>query len=323
MSACGGMNDRDRVVRSMVAAAGIGRIGCTALATLVVCATGVIGPAVATAAPAATGWVRFGHFVPSAGPVDVSVDGTSLGTDLTFRDVTNYVSMPAGTHTLSLVAAATPDAAPIATSTITVVAGGAETVAAVAGASPTSATTAADPTGGPVAIQTYTDDLATPPPGDAEARLILTVPGVAQVTGQLEPAAGTGSSTLTVGPVAYGQGSPYASVAAGTYNVSIDSGTTPLLNGVNWPVAAGTVTSIVVVDTSTGPNLEVLDDAVGASSQPVGGMQTGLGGTAKPGGNRLEVSLAAASAGAVAVLGAGWLTRIRRRRRGAESSAPA
>jgi Domain of unknown function (DUF4397) len=204
-----------------------------------------------------------------------------------------------------------------------VVAGGAETVAAVAGASTAGATTAADSAGGSLAIQTYTDDLAAPPAGDAEVRVIHTVPGVAQVSAQLTPVAGTVSPVLTVGPVPYGQASSYAPIAAGTYDVNVDNGTTPLLNGTDWPVAAGTVTSIVIVDTSTGPNLEVLDDAVGATSLPVGGMQTGLGGTAKPGGNRLEVSLAAGSAGAVAVLGAGWLTRIRRRRRGAESSAPA
>lgn len=44
---------------------------------------------------------------------------------------------------------------------------------------------------------------------------------------------------------------------------------------------AGTVASIVLVLATTGPTVEVLTDAVGASVAPTtGGMQTGFGGTA-------------------------------------------
>ena len=77
------------------------------------------GLAVARAGPAgaaspATGWIRFGHFVPSQGPVDVTVGTTVLGTDLVFRSVTPYISVPSGNQTVTVrVSGAPTSAAPL------------------------------------------------------------------------------------------------------------------------------------------------------------------------------------------------------------------
>jgi hypothetical protein len=50
--------------------------------------------------------------------------------------------------------------------------------------------------------------------------------------------------------------------------------------GNNWRVFAGDVVSVVVVETSAGPSLEILSDAASTTSDPAGGVQTGFGGTA-------------------------------------------
>ncbi len=121
------------------------------------------------------------------------------------------------------------------------------------------------------------------------------------------------TSTLTVGPVPYGEASPYATVLIGKYNVEISDGkSSPLVTGSNWPVPPGTVSSVVVVKGSAGPTLEVLVDAVGTGNTPKGGMQTGLGGTArKPLPLVRTVGLPVAAAG-VALCGGLYLISRRR-----------
>jgi hypothetical protein len=122
---------------------------------------------------------------------------------------------------------------------------------------------------------------------------------------------------MKLGPVGYGQASSYAAVPAGSYDVAISQGSDAVVLGKGWPVAANTVTSLVVIQGSSGPTLEVLDDAVGATSMPSGGMQTGLGGTAGRSDGRLD---RAAETGALAAVlaGGGALLVGRRRRRGSE-----
>ncbi len=91
----------------------------------------------------------------------------------------------------------------------------------------------------------------------------------------------TSEPTLNLSPVGYGQATPYTAVPAGTYQLKIGPAAgAPIVTGQNWPVSAGTVSSIVVLAASSGPTIEVLSDAVGATSMPTGAMQTGFGGTA-------------------------------------------
>ncbi len=242
------------------------------------------GNAVAAAPSNASGWIRFGHFVPSQGPVNVTVDGTVLGTNLVFRSVTSYASIAAGPHTVTVRSAtAAASAPPLAVGQATVAGGGAVTAAAVAGsgASPSSATA------NNVELQMYTDDLSAPPPGQAKIRVIHAVPGSPVVTTELSvisaasTSPSTTSATLKLSPVGYGQASPYSSIAAGTYQLEVGpAGGPPIVTGHNWPVSPGTVSSIVLIAATTGPTIEVLSDAAGASSMPTGAMHTGYGGTA-------------------------------------------
>jgi hypothetical protein len=231
-----------------------------------------------------TGWIRFGHFVPSQGPVDVTAGTTVLGKNLVFRAVTSYVSVPAGTYTVSIRSAtATASAPPLATGQATVTSGGAVTAAAIAASGNS---TSSNPTQG-IELRMYTDDLTGPLPGQALVRVIHALPGAPVVTAQLAANATTTAASLTsqptlsFRPIGYGQASSYTSVPAGTYDLKVGSaGKAPIVTGTNWPVTAGTISSIVLVQAASGPTVEVLSDAVAASSAPIGSMQTGFGGTA-------------------------------------------
>jgi hypothetical protein len=84
-----------------------------------------------------------------------------------------------------------------------------------------------------------------------------------------------------IGPVGYKQASPYVPLAAGTYQVEVKAPNGSLVaEGNDWSAVAGTVISIVVVEASSGPTLEILSDAAGTATDPNGAAQTGFGGTA-------------------------------------------
>jgi Domain of unknown function (DUF4397) len=266
--------------------------------------------AASMATPAGSGWIRFGHFVPSAGPVDVKVDSTTIGTDLSFRDVTGYVMVSAGVHTIT-VSAATPAEPLIVVGHATVPSGGAVTVAAVSTAASKSSGTGT--TAGGIGLQVFTDDLAPPAAGHANVRVIHTILGAPPVTTQLK-AVTSGSSTPVVNldAVGFAQASPYAPVDAGTYQVVVKAPTGAVVaDGQDWTVSAGAVVSIVIVEATSGPTLEILSDAAAAGSTPNGAMQTGFGGTApKPGVENIAM-LSAGLALLLLVVLAGYL-RLRR-----------
>jgi hypothetical protein len=251
--------------------------------TLLSCVTLTAAPASATpraAASVGNGWIRFAQFMPSASPVDVKIDGTTIATDLSFRGVSGYTMVSAGVHEVTVMSAsAKAGSAPLVTRSATVPSGGAITVTAVA--STAAKSSANGSVAGGLGLQIFRDDLSAPAPGHASLRVIHTIPGAPQVNAILTAATVSTKPSLVMGPVGYGQASRYVSVLAGTYQVEVKAlnGTTVAV-GRNWPVRAGTVISIVVVETSSGPSLEVLSDAASASSDPSGGMQTGYGGTA-------------------------------------------
>jgi hypothetical protein len=255
-------------------------LGCVALLSCVVLGAGQASAAASTSASATGGWIRFAQFVPSAAPVDVKVDGSTIATDLAFRGVTGYLMVSPGVHDVVVVSSsASAGAAPLATGHATVPAGGAVTVTAVASTAVKSS--AGGSTAGGMALQVFPDDLAAPAPGHANVRVIHTIPGAPRVNAVLTSAIRSSNPPLVLGPVGYGQASSYVSIAAGMYQLKIKAlnGET-VATGNNWRVFAGDVISVVVVETSAGPSLEILSDAASTASDPAGGVQTGFGGTA-------------------------------------------
>ncbi len=230
-------------------------------------------------ASSGSGWLRFGHFVASAPPVDVQVDGTTIGTGIGFRGVTGYVPVHSGANTVAVYSAsAGVHSTAVATVTADVPAGGAVTVAAFA--STGVATSGTGSVAGGVALQVFADNLSPPPAGDAKIRVIHTIPGAPVVDTDLI-ASGSTTPAVQLSPVGYEQVSPYLPVAAGTYQVLVKTTTgTKVAEGQDWQAVEGTVVTIVIVEAPSGPSLEILSDAAGTSATPNGAMQTGFGGTA-------------------------------------------
>src|SRR5579885_3255440 len=56
----------------------------------------------AAATQASSAMVRVVHASPDAGSVDVFVDGTKLLSNFAFGTITNYVSVPAGSHEIKV-----------------------------------------------------------------------------------------------------------------------------------------------------------------------------------------------------------------------------
>jgi hypothetical protein len=211
----------------------------------------------------------------------VEVDGITIGTDVAFRDVTGYVLVSAGVHTVTVSSAsAVAGAAPLAVVHATVPSGGAVTVAAFASTGVTSSGSGS--VAGGITLQVFSDDLTPPASGYAKVRVIHTIPGAPTVTTQLKATtAGSKTPLIHLAPVGYKQASPYVPIVAGTYQVEVRAPNGALVAvGQNWRAFAGTVISIVVVEASSGPTLEILSDAAGTTTTPNGAMQTGFGGTA-------------------------------------------
>ncbi|MFZ0667029.1 MAG: DUF4397 domain-containing protein [Acidimicrobiales bacterium] len=253
-----------------------------AILIAVICSTALIASAASASTTAAnSGWLRFGHFVASAPPVDVEVNGTVIGTDIGFRDVTGYVLVHAGANTVTISsAAAGPNSTVLASVSANVPNGGAVTVAAFAS---TSATTSSTGTvAGGITLSVFTDDLSSPPAGDAKIRVIHTIPGAPVVdTSLTATSSGSATPSVALSPVGYKQASSYEPIAAGTYNILVKTtGGTVVTQGNDWLASAGSVITIVIVEAPSGPTLEILSDAVGTSTTPNGAMQTGFGGTA-------------------------------------------
>ena len=219
-----------------------------------------------------TGYLRVGHFVPGAGAVAINLDSHVLVGTLSFQQVTSYAAVPAGHHELEVVVPANHGAAAEDHSAaVTVASGQFLTVLVVANAS------------GALKVTSFSDNLSQPAPGDAKVRIIDSLATVPALGGNLtmvpDPAA---QHVLVVPATDEGEASAYMNVRAGVYNVEFTNSSTgaTVLSGKNWPVSAGTVASLVVLQGPSAPTLEVLKDAVGAASLPAGGMQTGAGGMA-------------------------------------------
>jgi hypothetical protein len=213
---------------------------------------------------AATGFARAGHFAPGKGPVDLLVDGKVAAKGLTYKHVSPYLPVPAGPHSFVL---RTPEGKVVLQVEAGIPANGAVTIGAVT-------------TRTGLAGNVYDDRLQSPPAGDALVRFVHTAPAASKV-----------NITVTGGPslatnVGYPSATPYQSIKAGTYDIEVRSvDTNKLLLRINrWTAAAGSQSSVVLVNTEAG-TLDAVPfiDSAAMPAAPQGAAATGLGGTA-PGG---------------------------------------
>ena len=225
----------------------------------------------ASAAPLATsaqdGWVRVAHLSPQAPAMDIylypfgdPVHPTVLR-DVSYGDVSAYMQLAPGEYTVAMRGFDAP-----ATSHPALVSGfmvGVKTAYTVAALGP-------DPGLRVVVLQ----DQTTAPKGQALVRVL-------QASLKEDHVTVSYGSTVLATQLAFGSATPYAAVAAGADSVKVtasgdDATTTPL------QLAADTVHTIVVIDSSSGLTTDVLTDAVGSQLMPSGGAATGFGGTALP-----------------------------------------
>jgi len=257
-------------------------------------------PAAATAfagsATSGTGWIRLAHLSPNTPAVDVymySFDDSKAMIVLrhvAYGTVSPYESVRAGDYSVAMRAAgASATSQPVLSTSVTIAAGHAYTVA---GMGPESG----------LRLQVM-DDALTTPPGQALVRVI-------QASLKQQEVKVTLGSTVLAGSLKFGTVSDYQPVSPGTHTVTVSAGGTDANSSVTLP--AGTVHTLVVLDGASGLEIVNLEDASGSGKPPLGGVQTGFGGTAPHGPGSPMPWLVAIGAGSLLALTGGL--RLRRNR---------
>jgi len=252
---------------------GAGLIGTLALLTLV-------APA-ASAQSAGTGYVRLAHLSPNTPAVDVYLYSFGDATaqlvlhHVAYGTVSPFEHVAAGEYTVAMrgagAAASTP---PVLSTTISVTAGDAYTVAGMGPASG-------------LRLAVFNDPLTTPP-GAALVQVI-------QASLQQDTVSVTAGSTQLASALPFGQATAFVTTPAGTWTVRATGPSETASEQIS--LAAGTVQTLVVLDGQHGLTIDPLLDAAGSAVTPTGGVQTGLGGLAHRPGRSLLPWVAAGIAG--------------------------
>ncbi|MFZ7088229.1 DUF4397 domain-containing protein [Curtobacterium sp. RRHDQ10] len=212
------------------------------------------------------GWLRVGHLSPDTKGVDVQLSNLSGGAsvfeldNVQYGQVSAYKELPAGTYVLSMRATDAPNSTPVISTDVTVKAGSPTTV--VAYGKNKNLKTAA-----------FTDDLTAPADGQARLRLVQAATNAKTVS------VSTTTGTTVAKDAEFGTATQYASVAAGKWALSVRGG--GQTGSADVDLASGSVSTLFVLDNAQG-NLTVVPvvDSATVGATPVGGVQTGGGGTA-------------------------------------------
>jgi hypothetical protein len=250
----------------------------------------------AASASTGTGWIRLAHLSPNTPAVDVYL--YSFGNSnamivlhhVAYGTVSPYESVQAGDYSVAMRAAgASATSQPVLSTSVTIAAGHAYTVA---GMGPKSG----------LRLQVLDDELTTPP-GQSLVRVIQASLKQPVVNVSL------GSTTLATG-LKFASVSSYQAVSPGTVTVTVSSSGGNATSSVT--LAAGTVHTLVVLDGASGLEVVNLEDASGSGTPPLGGVSTGFGGTAPHGPGSPVPWLVAIGAGSLLALTGGL--RLRRGR---------
>ena len=250
-------------------------------------------PAAATAyassATTGTGWIRLAHLSPNTPAVDVYL--YSFGNSnamivlhhVAYGTVSPYESVQAGDYSVAMRAAgASATSQPVLSTSVTISAGHAYTVA---GMGPESG----------LRLQVLDDELTTPP-GQARVRVI-------QASLKEQVVKVTLGSTVLASSLKFASVTPYQAVSPGAKTVTVSSSGGTANSSVT--LAAGTVHTLVVLDGASGLEVVNLEDASGSGKPPLGGVSTGFGGTAPHGPGSPVPWLAVIGAGSLLALTGG------------------
>jgi Domain of unknown function (DUF4397) len=258
-----------------------------AIVTITVLPATVAMAAPAQAASGQDGWVRLAHLSPNTPAVDVYLYPFGNSTaqlvlkHVAYGDASPYESLTPGLYLVAMRAAgAAASTSPVISTEVSVTAGKAYTVA---GLGPYSA----------LKLDVLTDELDVPA-GHAGVRVIeasLQSPEVTVTAGSDDIATNLHFPSVT----------GYQTVEPGSWTVRVATQTAADVTKVT--LASDTTHTFAVLDGAGGaPKLLDLGDAAGASTLPVGGVQTGFGGMAAKSSGDVETEAAWA---ALLALGAG------------------
>jgi Domain of unknown function (DUF4397) len=211
------------------------------------------------------GWIRLAHLSPNTPAVDVYL--YSFGNShamivlhhVTYGTVSPYQRVAAGEYTVAMRAAnASPSSQPVLSTSVQVAAGGAYTVAGMG------------PAKG-LRLQVIPDRLTTPP-GKSLVRVIQASLRYQKIT------VDANHRTLAKN-IDFAHVTDYVSTTPGSFDVHFAG--MGAKGSSNISLAAGSIHTLVVLDAShNGLQIANLEDAAGSAVAPIGGANTGLGGTA-------------------------------------------
>jgi hypothetical protein len=234
-------------------------------------AAGAVGAAVAAppAAAATVGYVRLAHLSPDTPPVDVYLSSVAGGPAkkfpaVAYGTVSSYLPLEVGTYSVAMrnqnAAESTP---PVLSTQVTVAAGGAYTVAGTGRFAE-------------LGLKVINDDLALPSTGKAKVRVI----NASIRAPQLDVSVATTGAPIATG-AAFATTTDYREVNPGKWPLKLQPSGTNTATQVAANCAAGGVYSVIVLDGKNGGlTVEVRVDARAGSTVPLGGVETGAGGTA-------------------------------------------
>jgi Domain of unknown function (DUF4397) len=306
MSERGNLSPRCRGGMSAARSSGRRRLRhLAALAGLLTLASGLLAAA-APAVSAATGaghaqrndgWIQLTHLSPNTPPVDVYL--YSFGDPkamlvlkhVAYGTVSPFEKLASGEYTVAMRGAgAKAGSPPVLSTTVTITAGGAYTVA---GMGPAKA----------LRLQVLRDRLTTPK-GESLVRVIQASLRDHRVTV-------TAGSQVLARQLAFGNATSYTTARPGSWMVHVSGAAGTASKPVT--LKAGTIHTLVVLDGAGGSlMIDNLVDAAGSGVPPQGGAATGLGGTAPLPAPSPAPWAAAIAAGALcAAAAAYWLRRAR------------
>jgi hypothetical protein len=236
-----------------------------AIAALLAYAFSVAAPAAfAASSGSSTGWVRCANLSPGKPAVDIyliafgNAGHPTVLRHVTYGDVSSYMPVGSGQYTVAMRPAdASASSPPIVSANFMVSAGTDYTVASIGPATARR-------------LEVLQDQMAAPK-GTALVRVIQASLKQAHVTVSF-------GRDVLARKLAFGAVTSYMSVQPGTQTVEFSASGQQTVMSVT--LAAGSVHTIVVLDGSSGLNVDNLTDAAGSSDPPAGGAATGFGGMA-------------------------------------------
>ncbi len=212
-----------------------------------------------------SGWIRLAHLSPNTPPVDVYLYafGNSHAMivlhHVAYGTVSPYEKVTAGEYTVAMRGVgASPSSQPVLSTSVQVNAGGAYTVAGMG------------PAKG-LRLQVIPDRLTTPP-GKSLVRVI-------QASLRYQKITVMANHRTLAKQLDFAHVTNYVSTPPGSFDVHVAG-----MGGkgaADIPLSAGTIHTLVVLDASHNAlQIANLEDSAGSAVAPVGGANTGLGGTA-------------------------------------------